>query len=265
MNLISMYQVTNPAFSWIKSAKTCHVVVYTLPKYPWRILVFIDMIKTVSSPWSLLKKLDVLNLYIIYRGSEIRQVLLGHPVRVARAKIPKDSRIFWSDVRWRTENNDSRKALNWSIGLPTWNLCIVHILPESTARHFSPNEINTLLKEHIIETTITDWESTINLAAKKIASLRVFPVGQKLNDVTLKGCYPLRYMDQCIDSLQEARTLFYIQALITVKLKLACATVRRPLLPLITAFPACVDTFELYNALNTFHRAIGFIFFSVTR
>lgn len=72
-------------------------------------------------------------------------------------------------------------------------------------REFEESEIKKMLKEKVIRPSHSPWASPVVLAPKGDGSLRFCVDYRRLNAVTKRDSYPLPRMDDCIDSLGEAR------------------------------------------------------------
>ena len=62
-----------------------------------------------------------------------------------------------------------------------------------------------MLDLKVIEPSSTEWVSAIVLAPKPDGSWRFCVDYCRLNDITVKDSYPLPRMDECLDSLGEAK------------------------------------------------------------
>jgi transposase InsO family protein len=73
------------------------------------------------------------------------------------------------------------------------------------AREAETAEIQRMLKEGVIEATQSEWASPVVLVPKPDGSMRFCIDYRKLNQLTVRDAYPLPRMDECIDSLGEAK------------------------------------------------------------
>ena len=79
-------------------------------------------------------------------------------------------------------------------------------------RQLEEEEIKKMLDADVIEPAITEWATPIVLAPKKDGSLRFFIDYRRLNELTVRDSYPIPRMDECIDSLGEARIFSTLDA-----------------------------------------------------
>ena len=61
------------------------------------------------------------------------------------------------------------------------------------------------LKEGVIEPAQSEWASPVVSAPKGDGTLRFCVDYRRLNEATLKDSYPILQMDECIDSLGDAK------------------------------------------------------------
>lgn len=80
------------------------------------------------------------------------------------------------------------------------------------ARELEKFEIDKQLKAGVIEPTISEWASPVLFVPKKDGSLRFCIDYRKLNGLTMKDSYPIPRMDECIDSLGEAKIFSTLDA-----------------------------------------------------
>jgi hypothetical protein len=66
-------------------------------------------------------------------------------------------------------------------------------------------EINNMLDKGVIETSNYPWSSPIVLVRKKDGSIRFCIDYRKLNDVTIKDCYPIPRIDTTLDALSGSK------------------------------------------------------------
>jgi hypothetical protein len=62
-----------------------------------------------------------------------------------------------------------------------------------------------MLKAEVIEPATSEWASPIVLVSKPDGSTRFFVDYRGLNSITLRDFYPLPGMDECTDSLGDAK------------------------------------------------------------
>ena len=74
-----------------------------------------------------------------------------------------------------------------------------------TARAVESAEIERMLKAEVIEPATSEWASPIVLVAKPDGSTRFCLDYRRLNAITVRDSYPLPRMDECIDSLGDAK------------------------------------------------------------
>ena len=67
------------------------------------------------------------------------------------------------------------------------------------------NHINLQLAADVIEPAQSEWASPVLLAPKKDGTLRFCADFRRLNALTIPDTYPLPRVEDCIDSLGEAR------------------------------------------------------------
>ena len=65
--------------------------------------------------------------------------------------------------------------------------------------------LEKLLKAGVIETSWSEWASPSVLVRKRDGSVTWCIDLRKLNDVTVKDCYPLPLLQDCIDALEGYR------------------------------------------------------------
>eukprot|EP00171_Calliarthron_tuberculosum_P023134 IDg23134t1 len=73
------------------------------------------------------------------------------------------------------------------------------------ARDFVSKEIDKMLREGVIRPSKSEWASPVVLAPKADGSLRLCIDYRRLNAVTKRDSYPLPRMDDCLDSLGNAK------------------------------------------------------------
>jgi hypothetical protein len=73
------------------------------------------------------------------------------------------------------------------------------------ARKADSAEIHRMLRAGVIEPDTSEWASPVVLVPKPDGSMRFCIDYRRLNTVTVRDSYPLPRMDECIDSLGDAR------------------------------------------------------------
>jgi hypothetical protein len=73
------------------------------------------------------------------------------------------------------------------------------------SRALESAKIQRILKAEVIEPATSQWASPIVLVAKPDGSTRFCVDYRRLNAVTVRDSYPLPHMDECIDSLGDAK------------------------------------------------------------
>jgi Reverse transcriptase (RNA-dependent DNA polymerase) len=73
------------------------------------------------------------------------------------------------------------------------------------SRALESAEIQRILKAEVIEPATSEWASRIVLVAKPDGSTRFCVDYRRLNAVTVRDSYPLPRMDECIESLGDAK------------------------------------------------------------
>jgi Reverse transcriptase (RNA-dependent DNA polymerase) len=73
------------------------------------------------------------------------------------------------------------------------------------ARAMESAEIQRMLKAEVIESATSEWASPIVLVAKPDGSTRFCVDHRRVNAITVRNYYPLPRMDECIDSLGDAK------------------------------------------------------------
>lgn len=73
------------------------------------------------------------------------------------------------------------------------------------ARAVVKTEVDKMLKKGVIEPATTPWASPVVLAPKKDGTYRFCVDYRRLNNITVRDSYPLPRMDDCIDSLGDAK------------------------------------------------------------
>lgn len=81
--------------------------------------------------------------------------------------------------------------------------------PPYRARHrnhdFERPEVGRMLADGLIKLSNAEWASLIVVVSKKDCKLRFCVYYRWLSAVTPKDSYPISKMDECIDSLEDAR------------------------------------------------------------
>ncbi len=91
-----------------------------------------------------------------------------------------------------------------------------HTMPYRTgqeAREIIKFEVDRMLKMKVIEPAQSEWASPVVLVPKADGSRRFCVDYRRLNKLTIRDSYPLPRMDECIDSLGEARYLTTLDCL----------------------------------------------------
>ena len=70
--------------------------------------------------------------------------------------------------------------------------------------HIIDEQLETLMKQGIIEPTNSEWSSNVVLVKKKDQSWRFCVDFRKINEVSTKDAYPLPRIDSCIDALSNS-------------------------------------------------------------
>jgi hypothetical protein len=73
------------------------------------------------------------------------------------------------------------------------------------AREIESAEVQRMLKAGVIEPATSEWASPVVLVAKPDGSTRFCVDYRRLNAITVRDSYPLPRMDECIDSLGDAK------------------------------------------------------------
>ena len=79
-------------------------------------------------------------------------------------------------------------------------------------RELEQFEVTKQLKAGVIEPAQSEWAAPVLFAPKKDGRLRFCIDYRKLNEMTVKDSYPLPRMDECIDSLGEAKVFTTLDA-----------------------------------------------------
>ena len=131
-------------------------------------------------------------------------VQLGHlqdESRVAILDMLAKHRSMWSGRLGQVQSTNHRIDL-----IPGQKP--VHCQPYRagpTARAVESAEIERMLKAEVIEPATSEWASPIVLVAKPDGSTRFCVDYRRLNAITVRDSYPLPRMDECIDSLGDAK------------------------------------------------------------
>ena len=73
------------------------------------------------------------------------------------------------------------------------------------SRHVIQEQVDEMLQKGVIEPARSEWASPVVIVPKADCGLRFCVDYRELNGVTKRDSYPLRPMDDCIDSLGEAK------------------------------------------------------------
>ncbi len=129
------------------------------------------------------------------------------------------------------------------------------------ARELVQFEIDKQLEAGVIEPSMSEWAAPVLFVPKKDGKLRFCIDYRKLNSMTVKDSYPIPRMDECIDTLGEARVFSTLDAY-SGYWQMNVAKKDRPK----TAFVCHSGTFQckrmpfgLTNAPATFQRALDLI------
>lgn len=85
---------------------------------------------------------------------------------------------------------------------------LMYSLPYRTRprqRQLEWDKVNKMVKDNVTKLTITNWASPIVFALKKNGGLRFCVVYSRLNAATVRDCYPVLRMNECIDSLVSTK------------------------------------------------------------
>lgn len=81
-----------------------------------------------------------------------------------------------------------------------------------TARQLESFELKKQLEAGVIEPAVSEWAAPVLFVPKKDGQLRFCVDYRRLNEMTLKDSYPLPRMDDCIDSLGQAKIFSTLDA-----------------------------------------------------
>ena len=81
-----------------------------------------------------------------------------------------------------------------------------------TQRELEKKEVEKMLKKGVIELSTSEWAAHVVLAPKKDGSLRFCIDYRRLNALTIRDSYPIPRIDECIDSLGEAKVFSTLEA-----------------------------------------------------
>lgn len=76
------------------------------------------------------------------------------------------------------------------------------------AREFVKKEVYKMLKLGVIEKVTTPWASTVVLEPKKEGNNRFLVDYRRLNSIIMRDSYPLSRMEECKDSIGDAKYMF---------------------------------------------------------
>lgn len=91
----------------------------------------------------------------------------------------------------------------------------IHFAPcrmEPGARELEKAEIYEMLVKSVIKPAELEWSAPVVFAPKKNRSLRICVDYQRLNSITKRDFYPIRRMDECINSLGDDAVLSTLDA-----------------------------------------------------
>lgn len=79
-------------------------------------------------------------------------------------------------------------------------------------RELEREEVVQMEKNGVAEPAVREWASAIVILPKKDGSLRFCVDYRRLNAVTVRDSYPIPRMDECIDSVGEAKLFITLDA-----------------------------------------------------
>ena len=79
-------------------------------------------------------------------------------------------------------------------------------------RQNETEQVKAMLKEGVIAPSESEWASPVVLVSKSDGTLRFCVDYRRLNALTLRDSYPIPRMDECMDSLGEARIFTTLDA-----------------------------------------------------
>lgn len=160
--------------------------------------------------------------------------------------------------------NELGKCNTTMHGIDTGDAKPIHQLPYKSAwreRTLIQDQVETMLKNGVIEPSESPWSSPVVLVKKKDGNWRFCVDYRKLNNVTVKDVYPLPRIEDALNRLQGAR-FFSIMDLQWGYHQIGLKPEARAKSAFVTAdglYQFKVLPFGLTNAPSTFQRAMDLI------
>ena len=79
-------------------------------------------------------------------------------------------------------------------------------------RQYEKEEVDRMLREGVIQPSVSEWSSPVILLPKPDGSLRFCVDYRRLNTLTHRDRYPIPRMDECVDSLGDAQVFTTLDA-----------------------------------------------------